>query len=413
MKARARKWLFNAVKLAVCGLAFWYLSTKVSIYDHVTLADEPGLKWTVLEESGRGDERAFLIRAPHSDETRRVSLADLEGATPESKIERGVKSVVTRADWRWLTAALVVFAPVTFILAWRLRLLMGTQEIPLSFRESLLLTFAGNFFNFTLPGTTGGDLYKAYHIAKRTHRRTEGITLILLDRVAGLVSFLFLAVLAIFAARNTPVIGAFGEYIGYLMLAMIIGGLAYFSERVRRAVRLDALLGRFPFADKLRRIDATTFNLRRHPGETVLSVIITIVSHFFVITCIYFLARSFGIDPQPGRGAGQLYIAILISTVVGYLFAAVPISFQGFGLFEAVFFKVLVDGGWCDASAMLVLTLSARLVQILWSLPGVVVPWMGLERPHDDINQTRSDAPDDESPVETTGVTALQTQPHA
>jgi hypothetical protein len=66
---------------------------------------------------------------------------------------------------------------------------------------------------------------------------------------------------------------------------------------------------------------------------------------------------------------------------VGYLFAAVPISIQGFGLLEAVFIKVMVDGQWCDNSTMLALTLGMRLVQIVWSLPGIIVPWLGLERP--------------------------------
>jgi uncharacterized protein (TIRG00374 family) len=384
VKTRAKKWLLNLLKVAVCGVALWYLSTKVSIDDRVRLTGETERIWRIDAETGIGNERVLEIRAKDNGETRRVTLAELEGETPESKIERGLKSVVARMEWQWAFWALIAFAPVTFIIAWRLRLLLETQEILIGFRDALLLTFAGNFFNFTLPGTTGGDLYKAYHIAKRTHKRTEGVTLVLLDRVFGLISFLLLAVVTIFVARNTSVIGDFGQYVGYLMLALIVLGLLYFSERARNALRFDHLMSKLPFADKLRRIDATAFNLRRHKWETLTAIVITIVSHFCLITSIYFLARSFGIDPQPDRGGGQLYIAVLISSVVGYLFAAIPISFQGFGLFEAVFIKVLVQGGWCDMSAMLVLTLSARLLQIIWSLPGIIVPWLGLERPSED-----------------------------
>ncbi|OQZ05808.1 MAG: hypothetical protein B6D36_08210, partial [Planctomycetes bacterium UTPLA1] len=53
------------------------------------------------------------------------------------------------------------------------------------------------------------------------------------------------------------------------------------------------------------------------------------------------------------------------------------------------FFKVLVEGGWSTSSQMLALTLGLRLVQIIWSLPGVVVPWLGFARPREDV-----DAPD-------------------
>jgi len=382
LKKHAKKWVLNLVKFGVCGVALWYLSTKVTLDDRVRFQNEPERAWVVVNETGAGVDRRLELRASDSDETRQVALADLEGASDnKGKLERGLKSVVRSTQWNWMVAAILIFTPVSFILAWRLRVLLSTQEIDISYRDSLLLTFAGNFFNFTLPGTTGGDLYKAYHIAKRTHKRTEGVTIVILDRVFGLISFLLLAAVTIFAARNTSVIGDFGAYVGYLMLALIVAGMLFFSQRVRGLLRFDHWLGRLPFSEKLRRIDATAFGLRRKRSQSALSLLITIVSHFFLVTSIFFLARSFGIDPKPDRGVEQLYVAILISAVVGYLFAAVPISFQGFGLFEAVFFKVLVEGGWCDASAMLVLTLSARLVQILWSLPGVIVPWMGLERP--------------------------------
>lgn len=382
MKQRAKKWTLNLVKLAVCGVALWYLSTKVTLEDRVRFDNARDREWTIVEKSGDGADQTLRLQATDAVETRSVTMAELNAAGDNSgRVERGLKTVVTSTQWSWMASAILIFTPVPFILGWRLRLLLSTQEIDISYRDSLLLTFAGNFFNFTLPGTTGGDLYKAYHIAKRTHKRTEGVTIVLLDRVFGLISFLLLAAATIFAAQNTTVIGEFGTYVGYLMLALIIAGMLFFSENARRVLRFEFWLSKLPFSEKLRRIDGTAFALRRHKIQSIASLLITIVSHFFLITSIYFLARSFGIGPQPDRGAGQLYVAILISAVVGYLFAAVPISFQGFGLFEAVFLKVLVEGGWCDASAMVVLTLSARLVQILWSLPGIIVPWMGLERP--------------------------------
>ncbi len=382
MKKRAKKWFLNFVKLAVCGVAIWYLSTKVTLDDRVSFDAEPERTWTIVEEVGTAPNQTLVLKATDTQESRTVALAALgQDGERKGRIERGIKTVVASTQWTWMGAAILIFAPVPFILGWRLKMLLSTQEIAISYRDSLLLTFAGNFFNFTLPGTTGGDLYKAYHIAKRTHKRTEGVTIVILDRVFGLISFLLLAAATIIAAQNTSVIGEFGTYVGYLMLVLIVSGLLYFSERVRRFFRFDHWLGKLPFADKLHRIDGTAFALRRHPRQSAGSLLITIVSHFFLITSIYFLARSFGINPLPDRGAGQLYVAIMISSVVGYLFAAVPISFQGFGLFEAVFIKVLVEGGWCDASAMVILTLSSRLVQILWSLPGIIVPWMGLGSP--------------------------------
>jgi hypothetical protein len=74
-----------------------------------------------------------------------------------------------------------------------LRLLLSMQQISTSLRDATLLTFAGNFSNVAVPGTTGGDLYKAYHIARQTHKTAEGVAIVFLDRAVGLISFLLLA----------------------------------------------------------------------------------------------------------------------------------------------------------------------------------------------------------------------------
>ena len=386
MKSSAIKWLKRLIKFAVCAGALLYLSTKVTLEDYVRLAEAPQRKHLLISEShGLESGASLLIRDADTGTEREVPSAALAKQADLKKdqrpIELGLKTVLRSADWSWATWALLVFAPIPGVMAWRLRNLLETQDIHISYRDALLLTVAGNFFNFAMPGTTGGDIYKAYHIAKRTHKRTEGVTVVILDRVVGLLSFLLIAAGAIFAARGTDIVGEFGRWVGYLLCALIAAGLLFFSKRLRRLIRYDAWLEKLPFADKLKRIDETAFSFRYHRVRAASSLVVTVAAHFVLVTSIYFLARSLGIAPNLGRDATELYLAILISAVVGYLFAAIPISIQGFGLLEAVFWKVLVDGQWSNASQMLALTLGARLVQIAWSLPGVLVPWLGLERP--------------------------------
>ena len=388
MKTSARKWLSRLIKLAVCAGALGYLSTKVTLDDYVRLAKAPQKKHLLLSQTRVSEKKTTLvIRDADTGRRREVSAADLAKQADLKKdqrpIELGLKTIVRSLDWSWARWALLVMGPVPLIIAWRLRLLLKTQDIDISYRDTLLLTIAGNFFNFAMPGTTGGDIYKAYHIAKRTHKRTEGVTVVLLDRVVGLISFLLIAAVAIFAARGTDIVGVFGRWVGYLLCTLILAGILFFSRRLRRLIRYDAWLRWLPFADKLKRIDQTTFSFRYHRLQAITSLAVTLIAHGLVITSIYFLARGLGIGPTLGRDAAELFLAVLIATVVGYLFAAIPISVQGFGLLEAVFWKVLVDGQWSNASQMLALTLGARLVQVVWSLPGVMVPWLGMERPRD------------------------------
>jgi len=375
----AKRWISRLVKFAVCAGALWYLSDKVTISDHVRLADAPDEEYVLVGET----HDTLTIRDPETGRERNVPRSALASKDGQPYIERGLKSIVRSVDWRWSALALAVFGPSTFIMAWRLRLLLATQQIVITSWDALLLTFAGNFFNFSLPGTTGGDIYKAYHIAKRTHKRAEGVTVVFLDRVIGLISFLLLATGTIITLMlmNKEIIGAYGKWVGYFMVAFMIACGLFFSRRVRRWIRYDALLERLPFADKLRRIDETAFSFRYFPGKTFVSLVGTLANHFLIAIYIYFLAHGLGIEPRGDQTEGDMFLACLLATTVGFLFASIPISIQGFGLFEAVFYRVLVEGGWCTASQMIALTLGTRLVQIIWSLPGVAVPWLGFARP--------------------------------
>jgi uncharacterized protein (TIRG00374 family) len=372
--------LSRILKLAVCAGALWYLSDKVTWHDRVRLKSNPGESVRLVAEAG--DVLRIVDAAGQEREVSRAELATTQQLDKGQRaIEKGLKSIIREADWNWGFWAILALGPTTFIMAWRLQILLATQEIHLTWRDCLLLTFAGNFFNFAMPGTTGGDIYKAYHIAKQTHRRTEGITIVLLDRAVGLISFLILAAATILASWRSSMIGWYGQAVGFLLVAFIVGGCLFFSRRIRRLIRYDKLLTRLPLADKFKRIDETTFSFRYHRGQAAFALVTTIVSHFCIVTSVYCTAHALGIHPRGAQTEAMLYWACLLSAVVGYLLAAVPITFQGFGLLEAVFYKVMVEGGWCTASQMLALTLSMRLVQILWSLPGVLVPWLGFRRP--------------------------------
>lgn len=383
MASARRKWISRLVKLAVCVGALWYLSDKVTLNDHVRIAESPHKQFEIIDET----DGTLTIRDPDTGEERQVPRTAL--ATPDQLepgqrvIEPGLTSIIRRADWRWTGWSLLAMGPSVFIMAWRLRLLLATQQITISMRDTTLLTFAGNFFNFAMPGTTGGDIYKAYHIARQTRKRAEGITIVLLDRVIGLISFLLLATGTIFILTllQKPMIGGYGRLVGWFMVAFIVAAALFFSRRVRRWIHYDALLAKLPLADKLRRIDETALSFRYNLRASLLSLLGTLVNHFLIVTSIYCLARAFGIHPTGAQTGGDLYLACLLAASVGYLFAAIPISISGIGLLEAVFYKVLVEGGWSNASQMLALTFGTRLVQIIWSLPGIAVPWLGFARP--------------------------------
>ena len=59
-------------------------------------------------------------------------------------------------------------------------------------------------------------------------------------------------------------------------------------------------------------------------------------------------------------------LAYTVSTIA----SAIPITVQGFGVTEAIFYRLLVEPGWCTLPQLLATTLSYRAVALLWALPG-------------------------------------------
>jgi len=404
MTPHARKWLSRIVRLTVTAAAVVYLYTKVAWYDQATLAADPAKSCRIV-----GIPAADPLQLEDPSTGRRFTATASELATPaqtaplnKHPIEYGLRSIVRRMNVGYALLALLAVGPTTFILGWRLRYLLAMQHIEMSRTEAILLTFAGNFFNFALPGTTGGDLYKAYHIARHAHKRTEGVTVVFLDRAIGLISFVLLASLCILASWRTQALGRLGKLVGLMMAALFVGAAIFFSRRFRRWIGYEALLARLPMADRLKRVDQTAFNFRYHPRQTAVALLVTAASHAFLALGVMYFARSVGM-PRPrmfdSHGMGEFYLACMLALTVGYLLAAVPISFQGFGLLEAVFLRVLAVGGWGTNSQVIAVCLGARVIQLIWSLPGIVVPWLGLRRPTAKEQEATEEAagPSDES----------------
>jgi uncharacterized membrane protein YbhN (UPF0104 family) len=97
-----------------------------------------------------------------------------------------------------LFLALATITLQLFICAQRLRLLLAAQNIRISYRNMLRLTYLGAFFDAFLVTSVGGDAVKAVYLARETQHghRTMTVSTLLLDRLMGLLGLLSLTVFA-------------------------------------------------------------------------------------------------------------------------------------------------------------------------------------------------------------------------
>jgi len=378
MMAPLARWLVRLTRYGLCAVALLLLYYSVSWYDRITLAEPDRPRVRLIEQV---DETTFIVLR----DGRRERLAAEQVVFVEQAGERvpdirpGIASVVRRVRVGTALVAILLFAPVPFLVGIRLVWMLAIQDVRLSYWNAIKLTFAGNFFNFALPGMTGGDLIKAYYVSRYTHRKTEAVTTIFLDRVVGLMGLMLLAtVMFIFAWKRVEWDAAYRNSLAATLAlvwgSLLLGATIVFSRRLRYLARLPNLAARLPAGEQILRIGRATVAMRARKSLVIASLMNTLVLQLLVLISAYVMSRALGM-----RGSFALYF---ICVPIGFLIAAVPISPpQAFGVMEYAYILFFAQGGLNPKSAAVTFALANRLIQLVWALPGVLVPLLGAHLP--------------------------------
>lgn len=384
MKKQRYGWLLTLLRYGLCLAAIAYLIATVKWSDYLTLKEPVGARARIIETlpDGFRIERAGRIETiPRSA----VSMLEI-GGKQVLDIDLGIRSVARSIQLRELLIAILLFMPVPLFSAVRLVWMLAIQDVRLRLWNSIKLTFAGNFFNFALPGTTGGDLIKAYYVTRFTDRKTEAVTTIFLDRVIGLLSVVLMAGVLILFTPNVPRVREIGMVLTVALAGLAIGAIFIISRRLRHALRLPQLAARLPMGQHILRIGRTLIAMRQHPALLTLSLAITFGLQSLALIAFCFLARALGMEGT--------FTQFFIYIAIGFLIAAVPISPpQAIGVLEFAYIQFFTPIGANSSSQAVALALGVRLIQLLWALPGVLVPIFGAHLPsQQDLDQLADDA---------------------
>ena len=100
--------------------------------------------------------------------------------------------------------AFLIFTISNVIASCRLKILLATQEIFLNLGNLVRLTFMGYFFSSFLPTSFGGDVVKAFYVAKTSNKTMQSYTSVFMDRLLGMCSIFLIATVAIFYVKGIP-----------------------------------------------------------------------------------------------------------------------------------------------------------------------------------------------------------------
>jgi len=269
-----------------------------------------------------------------------------------------------------LVALLLYFLAIgTGVVKWQW--LLRAQGLPIPLGNLLAYTFVGLFFGNFLPSNVGGDVIRAYNLARHSSQLEEAATSVFVDRLIGLLAFLAAAVImAILAAIQLQQAPGLEEIVlaTIAVFATVLAGFALLLSR--RITRRGAFLFDLPllsvFRPSARRVFYALQSYRHN--YLVLVQALALSSLIVVLTTLvqFCLSEALGLQID-------LFYFFLFNPLIAFVLL-VPITVNGIGLKETAFVFFLGLVGVPQAAALSI-SLLLHLIIILTSLPGGFLWW--------------------------------------
>lgn len=354
------------------------------------------------------EARHLLVADPDSDapgfwiEPGQVQGGAYHLHVPRPLVMTGLASMVRQAN-PWLLAASVFVFPVTFLITTvRWQMLLRAADVRLPLRRTFVLNMVGCFYSTFMPGLTGGDVLKAYYVARQTQHRLRAVVSVFVDRLLGLLALLILGgIMAawLYAQSDNPLdpVARASRKIALAAVVVLAGAIVAIwvvgHPLVRRRLGFDMLLRRLPMQQRIESLLESMRIYKRRPLMVLWALIMTMPVHVTTIVSAMLAGMAFALPISIG------YYFVSVPVIV--LSGALPLSPQGVGVMEYFAFRMTERQGATIGQA-LVLTMSIRLVQMLWNLAGgVFVLRGGFQAPRaDEVDRAIDEPlrPSDESP---------------
>ena len=289
----------------------------------------------------------------------------------EGELRQGVWTIVKQADPRLLIMGLLLVGIIPPVQAMRWWLLMRCRGIAVTYLRALRLTMVGLFFNFCMPGMTGGDVVKAYYATRSTDKRGAAIMSVVFDRLTGLVALIVLAAAAGLTILDHALAGRVTLATWTILIFIAVAAMFYFAPAVRRATGLGHLLTKWQL---IKRLDAAAVAYHHHKRTLLMAFALSIIVHICQITATALAGYAMGMS---------LPMSLLLTVLPVVLFAgALPMTYQGLGVMEALAVAMLVTEGAAATNQVIAMLVFFRLYLLAYSLLGSFILLRGDIRLH-------------------------------
>jgi uncharacterized membrane protein YbhN (UPF0104 family) len=247
--------------------------------------------------------------------------------------------------WEWLLMCLLLIVVAFSLQIVRWYLLVRSLNIPFTLWRAFQLSLLGLFGNTFLPGSVGGDFFKAYFLAKVSPgQRTAAVSTVLMDRGMGLFGLvLFAAVLGGVAwasgdarilanaelqwiVKVTAAISG-GSILGFLFLGLLPQRrVDHFADWLRSLPNVGVVFANLWYA---------VWEFRRHMRVMGSGLLLSAAAHFLLILSFHVAAQVF--PPEHPETDVATLSELMVIAPIGFIAQTLPLAPGGVGVGEAAF----------------------------------------------------------------------------
>jgi uncharacterized membrane protein YbhN (UPF0104 family) len=290
-----------------------------------------------------------------------------------SRIDAGrLWHTARQASLAWLAAALGIYVVNVLASVWRWHLLLNAQDVPVPAQTLFGSYLVALFFNNFLPSNIGGDVIRIRDTARAAGSKTLATTVVLADRVIGLIGLVLVAALG-----ATMVAGIAGHVPSPIWPSWLWAGFVLAMVASAPAVLAPAGVGRLLqpltvlhpewIGDRIDSLTAALVRFRDRPSAIASCFCGAVFVQATVVVFYIAVAHALQVPIAPW----DLAVIVPLSFVVQML----PVSVNGFGVREATFSFYFTRVGLSMESALVVSLVATGLI-MLFSVIGAGV-WFG------------------------------------
>lgn len=275
--------------------------------------------------------------------------------------------LINRADPFLIVLAFILIIAERVWAAFKWRVLLsvrttGTRNVPM---WNLFCIYSiGAFWGLFLPSSLSTDVVRGYYLHKELKDSALAAASVIVDRMLGLFSLLFLCVVSVLLFN--PVFGR-QMTMFVLVLSVIVGLLAVIAHLEFIPDYLEKKFVFFsgrPLGQKLMAMHRAFLSFKKHPALMLKSFGYALVLQFIRVIAIYVTAKAFAVEAE--------FVKFFLVVPATVMLIMVPISVGGLGVREGAFVGLFSLVGVPVTEAFAISVTNSIMVTIIALSGGVI-----------------------------------------